>query len=1245
MVMANFENFTNLYSISKTLRFELRPIGKTQDFIEKHGLLKEDAHRADSYKKVKKLIDEYHKDFIEKSLSSCKLKIESNDKKDSLEEYCELYKKKDKSESEKKAFKKIQDQLRSQIVKAFNDREEFKELGKKELITDLLPKFLDNENNKELVEEFKTFTTYFTGFHENRKNMYSREEKSTAIAYRLIHENLPKHLDNVSIFEKLKTSNVSKDFANISKDLKEELQGKSLEDFFLTESYIELLSQSQIDRYNALIGGKSLAKNKKIKGLNEYINLYNQKQKDSKDRLPKLKMLYKQILSDRGALSWLPETFSSDNELLEKIEECRREFTTNEDGKGSLLEKIKQLIISLDKYDVNKIYIRNDIQITNISQKVFGSYGIIYAGLRELLKKDVKQKKKENIEDYEERLEKLIKALDSIAISTIEEGVASLGLENKSSIVDYFKQNIETLFVDIENNYSKVKDLLNIEYSKEYNLKQDKVNVEKIKNYLDSLKALQSYIKPLCGKGNEAEKDEKFYGDFTQLWDEFNKITQLYNMVRNYLTQKPYSEEKIKLNFQNSTLLKGWDLNKERDNTSVLLRKDGLYYLAIMNKNHNAVFDIKNTKDKNNGECYEKIEYKQIADAGKDIQNIIKCGNEYRRFTRKLDELKKQNIPYIYEIKQKGSYLQSANFSKKDLSVFIDYYKEVAKVYWNLFNLEFKKTEEYSNWKEFTDHINMQGYKITFRNIAVDYIDSLVEEGKIYLFQIYNKDFSPHSKGTPNLHTLYWKALFDENNLSNVVYKLNGEAEVFFRKKSLPNDKPTHPANEPIEHKNKLSGDYKSVFPYDLIKDKRYTVDKYQFHVPITINFKSENIDNVNDRVNQYIRESKDLHIIGIDRGERHLLYISVVDLQGNIKYQTSLNVINNYDYHDKLTEREKERDEERKSWQTIEGIKDLKEGYLSQVIHKICNLMIEYNAIVVLEDLNFGFMRGRQKFEHSVYQKFEKMLIDKLNYLADKKKNPQEIGGLLKAYQLTNQFKSFKELGKQSGFLFYTQAWNTSKIDPVTGFVNLFDTRYTNKENARKFFSNFEDIRFNKEKNYFEFEFDYNNFTTKAEETRTKWTLCTFGERIETFRNSEKNSQWDNKTIDLSNSFKELFKKYEINYLDLKEQIVSQEKKEFFEELLHLLRLTLQMRNSISNTDVDYIISPIADEKGNFYLSSECDESLPQDADANGAYNIARKGIMIVERIKAGKKGEKLDLSISNKDWLKFAQDKPYRK
>ena len=128
VVMANFENFTNLYSISKTLRFELRPIGKTQDFIENHGLLEEDKHRADSYKKVKKLIDEYHKHFIEERLSGCELNYASNGKKDSLTEYYELYKKKDKTESEKKTFATIEEKLRKQIAETFKEEDGLKNL-------------------------------------------------------------------------------------------------------------------------------------------------------------------------------------------------------------------------------------------------------------------------------------------------------------------------------------------------------------------------------------------------------------------------------------------------------------------------------------------------------------------------------------------------------------------------------------------------------------------------------------------------------------------------------------------------------------------------------------------------------------------------------------------------------------------------------------------------------------------------------------------------------------------------------------------------------------------------------------------------------------------------------------------------------------------------------------------------------------------------------------------------------------
>lgn len=60
-----YNQFTNKYGVSKTLRFELIPQGETLKNMEANGILSEDEHRAESYLKVKKMIDEYHKFFID----------------------------------------------------------------------------------------------------------------------------------------------------------------------------------------------------------------------------------------------------------------------------------------------------------------------------------------------------------------------------------------------------------------------------------------------------------------------------------------------------------------------------------------------------------------------------------------------------------------------------------------------------------------------------------------------------------------------------------------------------------------------------------------------------------------------------------------------------------------------------------------------------------------------------------------------------------------------------------------------------------------------------------------------------------------------------------------------------------------------------------------------------------------------------------------------------------------------------
>lgn len=1063
-----FNDFKRLYPLSKTLRFEAKPIGATLKNIIKSGLLEEDEHRAQSYVKVKKLIDEYHKVFIDRVLNEGCLTIENKGNKDSLEEYYESYMSKSNDENVCKTFKEIQENLRSVIAKKLTDDKAYANLFGKNLIesykdkeaknkiidSDLIqfintaePSQLDSmsqDEAKELVKEFWGFTTYFVGFFDNRKNMYTSEEKSTGIAYRLVNENLPKFIDNMEAFKKaIAKPEIQANMGELYSNFAEYLNVESIQEMFQLDYYNMLLTQKQIDVYNAIIGGKTDEEHDvKIKGINEYINLYNQQHKDEK--LPKLKALFKQILSDRNAISWLPEEFNSDKEVLNAIKDCYERLSENVLGDKVL----KSLLCSLSDYNLNGIFVRNDLQLTDISQKMFGNWSVIQNAIMQNIKNVAPaRKRKESEEDYEKRISDIFKKADSFSIQYINDCLNEMDDNNLHAVDGYFAtlgavntptMQRENLFALIQNAYTDISNLLDTPYPENKNLAQDKTNVAKVKALLDAIKSLQHFVKPLLGKGDESDKDERFYGELASLWTELDTVTPLYNMIRNYMTRKPYSEKKIKLNFENPQLLGGWDANKEKDYATIILRRNGMYYLAIMNKDSKKLLGKTMPSD---GECYEKMVYKFFKDVTtmipkcstqlKDVQAYFKVNTDdfvlnSKAFNKPLTITKEvfdlNNVLYGKFKKFQKGYLSATGDTAgytHAVNVWINFCMDFLNSYESTCMYDFTslKSESYLSLDAFYQDANLLLYKLSFTNVSVSFIDKLVDEGKMYLFQIYNKDFSDYSKGTPNMHTLYWKALFDERNLADVVYKLNGQAEMFYRKKSIDYTHPTHPANHPIQNKNKDNKKKESVFEYDLVKDRRYTVDKFLFHVPITMNFKSVGSENINQQVREYLQQADDTHIIGIDRGERHLLYLVVIDMQGNIKEQFTLNeIVNEYNgntyrtnYHDLLDTREEESLTARQSWQTIENIKELKEGYLSQVVHKITQLMVKYHAVVVLEDLNKGFMRGRQKVEKQVYQKFEKMLIDKLNYLVDKKADAAQSGGLLNAYQLTSKFDSFQ--------------------------------------------------------------------------------------------------------------------------------------------------------------------------------------------------------------------------------------------
>lgn len=1222
--MKKIDGFIDCYDISKTLRFKAIPVGKTQENIAIKRIIEEDEQRSEDYKCAKRLIDRYHKEFIQRVLSEIRL--------NNINEYYELYIKTGRTEKENDALIKLEDALRKEIADAFKKDKDFKKLFGKECIKELMPGFLQDESEKKIIQSFDLFTTAFIGFNENRKNMYSAEKKASSIGYRCINENLPRFISNIQAFKQIRTF--------IDDEILESLRTKlaiepyKIADFFSIDFFNNVLSQQGINIYNAVIGGLVSDSGEKIQGLNEFINLYNQK---NKAKVPKLKALYNQVLSDLEKVSFYADGFNTDEEVLMAI----RTMLSADAGIVQAIGNVKKLFEHICEYDKSGIYIKNGPAIPALANEVYGSWSTIQNAWNNIYDEQNMRKLPKNMEVYENKRRTAYKKIESFSVLDIEKLV-----DSETNFLAVVAKNLGEKTENFEKHYELAETVILGKYSTEKNLVKDVETVALIKNLLDAIKEIERYVLQLAGTGKEL-RDESFYGELIPCIDAIREVDFLYDRVRNYVTQKPFSKNKFKLYFQNPQFMNGWDKNKEPDYRATMLFKDGKYYLAVIDKQDARCLQ-RISKDEN-GENYRKLDYKLISGASKSLPHVFFVKSDMKRYGATDEVLR------IYEEKTftKGS----DQFSLEDCHKIIDYYKSALNQYsWGSeFDFRFSPTSTYKDISGFFKEVDEQGYRITFDDISASSVNELVENGMIYLFQIYNKDFSEKSHGTENLHTMYFKMIFDPGN--NGIIRLCGGAELFLRRASLKkNELVVHPAGKAMDNKNPLNPKKQTVLEYDIYKDRRFSEDQYEIHLPIVINKCPHNNIRLNHEVRRRLKYDENPYVIGIDRGERNLLYICVIDGNGKIVEQFSLNEIVNEvkgiqirtDYHRLLEQKESERLHARQNWTTVENIKELKEGYISQVVHKICELVVKYDAVIALEDLNSGFKNSRVKVEKQVYQKFEKMLIDKLNYMTDKKMIPTRNGGILRGYQLANRFESFKTMGTQNGIMFYIPAWLTSKIDPATGFVNLLKTKYVSVEESKKLIQAFDEIYFDAESDMFVFRLDYSKFARTDATYIKKWNVYSNGDRIRIFRNPQKNNEFDYETVILTEAFKVLFEQYDINWKgnNLQQDILKHDEKVFFVSLIGLISLMLQMRNSISGrTDVDYLISPVKNADGTFYDSRNYQNmkegALPADADANGAYNIARKVLWAIEQFRNAEDDEldKVKIAISNKAWLEYAQ------
>ena len=95
--------------------------------------------------------------------------------------------------------------------------------------------------------------------------------------------------------------------------------------------------------------------------------------------------------------------------------------------------------------------------------------------------------------------------------------------------------------------------------------------------------------------------------------------------------------------------------------------------------------------------------------------------------------------------------------------------------------------------------------------------------------------------------------------------------------------------------------------------------------------------------------------------------------------------------------------------------------------------------------------------------------------------------------------------------------------------------------------------------------------------------------------------------------------------------------------DLMLNMRVTYKDKDKDEKKEYDYILSPVEP----FFDSRKYEKlgyraPLPIDSDANGAYNVARKGLLILKQInensKAGEKNMKL-APIDKETWRDYAQ------
>lgn len=155
---------------------------------------------------------------------------------------------------------------------------------------------------------------------------------------------------------------------------------------------------------------------------------------------------------------------------------------------------------------------------------MFGDWKIINEHLNSWYEENVPRKERTE-EKHAEARKAYFKKLKSISLGFIEEaGLPELCCKYKAFLLEKAEAVCDA--------YKNAEELFDEKLEENCNLITDGKSVEKIKVLLDSMKDLEEVVLMLSGTGEEAERDDLFYGEFEKHKYILNLLDNVFNKTR-----------------------------------------------------------------------------------------------------------------------------------------------------------------------------------------------------------------------------------------------------------------------------------------------------------------------------------------------------------------------------------------------------------------------------------------------------------------------------------------------------------------------------------------------------------------------------------------------------------------------------------------------------------------------------------------------------------------------------------------